>query len=248
MGVSDTDLRGRAQFPTTSWTAVQKLQRPGAEERRDQLRRLVEYYWKPVYWIVRQRWGKTTDEAKDLTQAFFTHVVLEDSFIKGYARERGSFRAFLRGALHHFLVDDVKGQARQKRGGAAITLSLDDDDEKMVAHLEDTRHLPPDEAFDKAWDRFVIHTAVDILRQRLEAEGHPEAFAVFRRYDLEGESKEASYADIGRDLALSPDRVKHALGRARAALREIVTEIVRGYVDGPEELSAELRATFRSPR
>jgi hypothetical protein len=39
-------------------------------------------------------------------------------------------------------------------------------------------------------------------------------------------------------------QVKHALLLARAAFREIVTELVRGYVDDPADLATELRRLF----
>ena len=91
-------------------------------------------------------------------------------------------------------------------------------------------------AFNAALER-TLESPICLLRR----EGNSLSFEVLKRYDLELDRQELSYADLGKELGISPDRVRHALVHARAALREIVTEIVGGYVDGPEHLGAELR-------
>jgi hypothetical protein len=82
------------------------------------------------------------------------------------------------------------------------------------------------------------------LERRLGAQGKAREAALWRRYDLEGGSDELSYADVARDFDLSVPQVKNALLLVRGMLRDVVTEIVRAYVDGPEELAAELRSLY----
>ena len=50
------------------------------------------------------RTGASTDDAKDLTQAFFTRV-LEKGYFKEARQERGRFRAFLLTAVKRFLIN-----------------------------------------------------------------------------------------------------------------------------------------------
>jgi hypothetical protein len=90
----------------------------------------------------------------------------------------------------------------------------------------------------------VVTRAVRLLESRLRAEGKDAVFEAFRRYELEAERRESSYADLGRELGLSPAQMRHGLMYARAALREIVTAEVRDYVDGPDDLARELRNLF----
>ena len=86
-------------------------------------------YWKPVYKYVRLKWRKSSDDAQDLTQAFFAKA-----FEKGYFRRirptKARFRTFMRTCLDSLRrrperqLDDKAGK-RLKRGGDTRILSLD---------------------------------------------------------------------------------------------------------------------------
>lgn len=204
------------------------------------MRRLIEEYWRPVYWVVRHKWAKSDEDAKDLTQEFFASTLIERPLVRAFVRERGSFRAFLRAALTNFLRDVHKTARRQKRGGAAIVISFDA--KQDLRDLPDLATLSPEAAFDAAWRRLLLGRALGMLERRLEAEGKRVAFDVLRRYDLEGADVE--YGDVARDTGLTVLQVKRALAYAREALREVVTDLVCGYVDSPATLAEELRHVF----
>jgi DNA-directed RNA polymerase specialized sigma24 family protein len=59
-------------FPTTSWTLV--LRAAGPDARRSALEDLCAIYWRPVYAFVRRQ-VSDEEQAKDLTQAFFTRLL-----------------------------------------------------------------------------------------------------------------------------------------------------------------------------
>jgi RNA polymerase sigma factor (sigma-70 family) len=229
-----------AAFPVTSWSLICQLKDSQTGDRDRHLERLLGLYWAPVFCVIRHGWAKTDADAKDLTQEFFLSVVLEGTLMKNFAPDRGSFRAFLRGAITNFMRDEIKAQTRQKRGGGMRPISLDDDGVDLGKLVPDAEGLSPEQVFDAAWTRIVLARALKVLEQRLRADGREPALEAFRRYDL-GASGAASYREIGEDLGLSPDQVKHALAEARDTFRDIVTSIVRGYVDGPEELVREMR-------
>jgi hypothetical protein len=48
------------------------------EERQRALEVLIAAYWKPVYKYIRLRWEKDNEQAKDLTQEFFFHLLEDD--------------------------------------------------------------------------------------------------------------------------------------------------------------------------
>lgn len=208
--------------------------------------RLVEQYWRPVYWVIRNHWGKAHADAKDLTQEFFAHTVFEGGLVQKFAPERGSFRAFLRGALTNFLSDAKRTAERVKRGGQTRIISLDDEIGDDSALLGDLRSLSPEDAFNHAWNHWVAARAIERLRQRLEADGKAAFFEVYRRYELESDREAPSYDQVGADLGLKAHQVKYALTHARQQMRDVITGIVRDYVDGPDDLAAELRL-FRPP-
>ena len=82
---------GPRRFATTRWSLILAAGDPHSAE--SALASLCEIYWFPVYAFVR-RTGASTDDAKDLTQAFFTRV-LEKGYFTEAKQERGRFRSFL---------------------------------------------------------------------------------------------------------------------------------------------------------
>jgi len=245
MGQTDTVLGGAGRaFPTTAWGVLHDARGGAAPARRESLERLVAAYWKPVYCAIRQGWGKGNEDAKDLTQEFFASEVLEGPLLGRFDPARGSFRAFLKGALSNFMGHAARDAARKKRGGDARVLPLRMDDADLSQLLPDTQALPPDAIFDRAWARVVFGQALRLAEQRLRDEGKPAVFEVFRRYDLEGDGAGASYADVGRALGLDADTVKNHLTRARHEFRQAAADVVYDTVDSPEELAAELKRLF----
>jgi RNA polymerase sigma factor (sigma-70 family) len=226
----DTEIGGAGRaFPRTTWALVRSNRDPQA------LERLVSEYWKPVYCLIRRTWGKSNEEAKDLTQEFFATAVLDGTVLKNFSPDRGSFRAFLKGAISNFMRDAAKFAHSQKRGGRVKTISEFDVSELVP----DTRS--PEEAFDVAWRNVVLNQAVGRLKERVK----PEVFEVFRKYDLDPQRE--SYQAVGRPLGLSADTVKNYLTKARAELRRLVAEIVSDYVDNQADLSIELQDIYGAP-
>ena len=84
---------------------------------------LCEHYWYPLYAYVRRR-VVNVDEAQDLTQAFFEHVI-DKQVIARADRSRGRFRTFLLTALKNFLANEWNKARAEKRGGKRRQLSLD---------------------------------------------------------------------------------------------------------------------------
>jgi RNA polymerase sigma factor (sigma-70 family) len=242
MGISDGGIDGDREFPSTAWSVIVHARDAGAPDYAQQLGRLVELYWRPVYSVIRHGSGRSHDDAKDLTQDFFATVVFDRELLRVYAPERGSFRSLLRTALARFLHDVARGAGRQKRGSGKLPVSLDGISE--LAADPTVENLTPEQIFDSAWNQAVLTEAVARLEQRLRAGDRAAVFEVFRRYDVDGDSAEASYAEVGQEVGMTVPQVKHALREARAAFRELVTELVQGYVDDPANLTAELRSLF----
>jgi RNA polymerase sigma-70 factor (ECF subfamily) len=247
MSNPDAGPPGAREFPSTSWSAIRHGADANAPDYRNHLERLVRLYWRPVFTVIRRLWSKTEDEAKDLTQEFFTTRILDGSLLRSFSPDRGSFRGLLKTAIANFVLDVRKEGQRQKRGGGVSVISFDGTDGTLGDSLPDTSAATPDELFDAAWRDLVMARALEELEHRLTEAGKRTSFEVFRRYDLDPQREQRSYAKLGTELGLSGDRVKHALTEARLALRDIIIEIARDYVDGPQELASELR-TLLGPR
>lgn len=236
MNSADTSIGGGQDFfPETPWSSVLTCHRD-APERKERLNRLCGLYWRPVYRFVRVAGGAGVEDAKDLTQDFFAHV-MEDDFVVRHDPDRGRFRSFLKGALRHFLSNDRRDRGRRKRGGGRSIVPIE------VTEIESSRFAQesasPDEIFDRQWARDVVRQALPVLRERLK----PDAWKVFESYDLRAEGR-PTYAALGREIGLSADDVKNRLTSARAQLREIVLERVTEYVTSRGELEIEMRELF----
>jgi DNA-directed RNA polymerase specialized sigma24 family protein len=109
-------LPGGGRFATTHWSVV--LQAAGHEsspQSQAALEKLCRAYWYPLYTFIRRQ-GRGPEEAQDLTQQFFVHLLESDSFGRADP-DKGRFRSFLLGALKHFLINEWQREHRLKRGG-----------------------------------------------------------------------------------------------------------------------------------
>jgi len=241
-----TDIGGTGrQLPVTSHTALATLKDADPAKRDAELERLVQVYWKPVYCLVRRHRAATNEDAKDLTQDFFTEVVLKGTFADRYSPEKGSFRAYLKGALHNFLSKRTRDDRREKRGGHLKITSLQVGEADLEDLVPNDAAIAPEEAFDRAWRTIVLGRAQQLLQARLASQGKGLYYEVFRRYDLESDAS-TSYDGIARELKISTDDVKNYLTRAREEFRNSVRAVLCESVGRPEDLASEWDALFGS--
>src|SRR5205809_3659262 len=112
-------------FASTRWTMVLdsgESQTP-PEQALNALSELCRIYWRPIFLFLRRQ-GSNPDDAQDLTQSFFAHLIES----RAYARadpDKGLFRSFLLGALKHFVAHAVAHDCTKKRGGGMILAQLD---------------------------------------------------------------------------------------------------------------------------
>ena len=236
-----------SKFPATRWSAIVAARSEDAAERARALETIVTAYWKPVYKYIRARWGKSNEDAKDLTQEFFARVIEKD-FLGSYDPAKARLRTFLRTCVDGLVANQVKAARRLKRGGDAPHLSLDFD----AAEVELARSRLPapgaletiEEYFEEEWIRSVFSLAVESLRQQCEARGKELQFRLFERYDLDDSGTRPSYADLARELGVSVSDVTNYLSFARREFRRIALEKLREMTATDEEFRGEARSLF----
>ena len=111
---------GPRRFQTTRWSLILAAADPQSATADEALASLCEMYWLPIYAFIR-RTGVSAEDARDLTQAFFTRV-LEKGFFGQARQERGRFRSFLLTAVRHFLANQRDAEQALQ---AAVTLPCD---------------------------------------------------------------------------------------------------------------------------
>jgi RNA polymerase sigma-70 factor (ECF subfamily) len=228
---------GRHRFATTRWTLVVAAGGTTSPESQAALAALCEAYWFPVYAFVR-RGGRSVDDAKDLTQAFFARV-LEKGYFAEARSERGRFRSFLLSCLSHFLSNEYDRQVALKRGGGQPVLCLEfDDGERKYLH-EPVDHVTPEHLYERRWALSVLDSAMARARASYEESGRSDLFAALRRY-LTGDEP-ASYAELATTLTTTEGALRVAVHRLRREFARSLREVVAETVETPEEVEGELR-------
>jgi DNA-directed RNA polymerase specialized sigma24 family protein len=151
---------GAASFHTTRWTIVMKAAQSQAQGGQSALAELCRLYCYPLYIFARRR-GHSPDDAQDLTQSFFLHVVERRAFT-GVDRLKGKFRSFLLASFQNHLSDQIDRTRRLKRGGDKEFVRLD-----AELFLDPNNAITPP-SYDEVANRIQVTTgAVKTLIHRL---------------------------------------------------------------------------------
>lgn len=229
-----------SRFATTHWSVVLAAADPATTESRAAFGALYEAYSQPLYGFVRRR-GHPPADAQDLLHDFF-HALIEKNSLQSVVRERGRFRAFLLGALRHFLANDWHRNQRAKRGGATTILSLD----QMLAGVEQRLQVAatngPDAEvlFDREWAHALLARVMRSLREEWAAAGRADQFAGLRVY-LTRPGDGVSYQHSGVVLGMNEGAVKVAVHRLRRRFRELLHREVANTVGPAGDVEDELR-------
>jgi len=230
-------------FKTTHWSVVLEAGRrdsPGADVA---LATLYQNYWHPVYCYAR-RLGRSPEDAKDLSQAFFLRLVEKD-YLKDLDRETGKFRSFLLVVLKRFLANEWDRANRQKRGGGCHIVSIDAQDTELRYLAEPVDHRTPDKEFDHRWALAVLERVGNRLNAEMVEEGKAIVFAELRGF-VSGDGGGASYSEAATRLQMSEGALRVTVHRLRHRYRELLREEIGSTVDDPAKIDEEIRQLFLS--
>lgn len=226
------------RFLSTHWSVILQAKDPDSPESREAMEELIRRYWKPVYHFVR-RSGCGVEDAKDLTQGFFS-VVFEKSYLSKADPEHWRFRTFLRVILKRFLSDQRDRERAVKRGGDRHRIPLDFAEAETM--FLSTKSEGPEAAFQREWARTVFQGALDRLKAELADAGKRRWFDVFRRfYGLDGDREPQRYAEIASELGMAASDVTNFLHRTRRRFREVLVGEIRPGLVREEDIDRELR-------
>ena len=233
------DPGGPRQFATTNWSVVSRAGRGEASRGRaaEALAELCRVYWYPLYAFVRSR-GYSSDDAQDLTQAFFAQVIETRGFASA-DRERGRFRSYLLGAMKHFLANEWHRSNTRKRGGHLRFIEWEALDPEPRYAETAARRDDPERLFDRAWAAESVAAALRALRDEMSRAGKSVLFDALKG-SLTGED-EFSREEIAARLNLSTGAVKVAVHRLRKRYRELLRAIVAETVSSEADLDDEMR-------
>jgi len=222
-------------FLTTSWTLVSEAARTGDTRAQAALGELFGLYWKPLYRYARRQ-GQSTADAEDLVQGFFAHL-LQGGGLRLADRDRGRFRAFMLGALRHFMANEWRREHRQKRGGFAPHLSLDWQDAESGLRLDPEDPRSPDRLFDREWAMALLDGVLDELERKEPGFRQWKPFLSLSRERL-------SYAEMAREFGMTEGAARVAAHRLRKRYRQRVRDAIAVTLTDSSMVDEEMQALF----
>jgi len=202
------------------------------------LEELIRAYWFPLYAFIRRQ-GNSLQQAEDLTQGFFAHL-LENDRLTTVDRSKGKFRSFLLAALKNFAADQRDKAHAAKRGGKRRALSLDTvvAEAHYAKELADT--MTPERLFERSWAITVLNQVVLRLEREYAQRGKAAAFEALR-HCLDGQADGQSHAEIGRQVGMSEGAVRVMAHRLRRRYRELLRDEIMQTVADSELVDEEIR-------
>lgn len=221
---------GREQrFATTRWSIVLAAGQGASRESRQALESLCETYWLPAYAYVR-RIAADVEEAQDLTQGFFAHLLERDAIAKADP-DRGRFRAFLLASLKNFIANERDKARAEKRGGGTAPLSLNLAAGESRCQIEPSHEVTPEKLYERRWVLTLLDQVLDSLRTELAAAGKEPQFEQFKGALL-GEMTQADCKAAAKSLGITAAAAKQAAYRLRTRYRELFRrEVARTVAD-----------------
>ena len=208
---------------------------------RDALSKLCQTYWPPLYAYVRRR-GCSPEDAQDLTQGFFAHL-LEHKAVATVNRDKGRFRSFLLASMNHFLSDEWDKARAQKRGGGKV-ISLDTQSSESWLSRQPSETLTPEKAFELRWAITLLEQVYRQLEEEHRRQGKSPLFDALRT-TLAGPGNSAPYAELALQLGMNEGAVKVAVHRLRQRYRALLRETIAATVGSEGEVEEEMRDLLR---
>ena len=243
--MKDTNLESRnaepTQFPVTQWSLVVAAGQDDDARSYVALTCLCQTYWYPLYAFVRRQ-GRSREEAQDLTQGFFAHLI-EKRALGTVDRTAGKFRSFLLTSLRNFVANEWERARAQKRGGGQSVISLDAAYAEIRFDLEPADHASPEVLFERNWALALMEQALARLRAEQSEAGKTAQFAALQPC-LMNEADAPRYAKLAAELATTEAAVKMAVSRLRRRYRDLLREEIAQTVNSPAEVEEEIRHLF----
>jgi len=197
---------------------------------------LCTKYWRQMYEFVRQR-GSDSNDAKDLTQAFFTHLIEKEAF-KKIDLAKGKVSSFLMAALTNFLYNEWDKRQSLKRGGQRQIVSLEETGSDHIYACE-----PLGSELERPWASNLTEKVMTQLKREYAAIGRTELFETLEP-GIMGETGPGAHARWAAILRVNEGSVRVALHRLRRRFGELLRREIALTVAGPTEVADEIRNFF----
>jgi RNA polymerase sigma factor (sigma-70 family) len=242
MKPNESRARGNAgRFRTTRWSVVLLSAQSHVPGSRTALADLCRLYWYPLYAFVCRR-GYNVEDAQDLTQGFFLHL-LEGNSLRQVGSEKGKFRSFLLASLKNYLFDTFDREKSVKRGGQIEFVTLDSESSEERYREDAADSLTAEKVFDARWALTLLDHAIGRLRKEYATQGKTAIIDALQPFlDLASNPNLPSYKEVAEKLHVSLGGVKTLIHRLRKRYSELLREEVARTVTDPQAVNEEIHA------
>lgn len=214
----------------TRWSLVWRAGYGDTREMRLAREELARIYWQPVFHYIR-RSGVSQDNAQDLTQGFFEHLIQQNLFASA-DRDRGRLRGYFFAVLRRYLINEWRrGRHRERE----VPLW---EDEKAL----DSMSLAPDREFQRQWALATVHRALETTAAAYAATQRAELFEQLRPF-LDGSADDRQYTLLAASTGKGEGALRTAVFRLRRDFRAQLSSLVARTLDHPtpEAVRDEIR-------
>jgi DNA-directed RNA polymerase specialized sigma24 family protein len=230
-----------ARFPTTYWSRIVAARDRLTPEAREALAGLCDVYWYPLYAFIRRK-GHGPEEALDLTQDYFAHL-LERGTVAAADATKGRFRSFLLADCTRFLADRREHDRAARRGGGVAPLSIDARDAEGRYLLEPSHDRTAERLFERDWALALLEVVLVRLRREYEGSGRAQVFEVLKVVLTIG-PRPVPQAELAARLGTTEGAVQVAVHRLRRRYRDLVREAIAATVGDGVDVEDEIRDLF----
>jgi RNA polymerase sigma factor (sigma-70 family) len=208
--------RTGAPFPVTVWPVTQDLEA------------LCKLYWPPIYAFLR-RTGKSPEDAKDLTQGFFVHILARSRLERAHP-EGGRFRTWLLKCLKRYLLNewDKLNAERRGRGIEFVSINIPEAEHVVASCLSGTE--TPEQAYDRQWRGTLMKRVVLRLREEYAKTGELQRFDALYPF-VTDEAERGDYAKVAANLRIKPGTVRKAAHDLREKFKSLLREEIAQTAD-----------------
>ena len=225
-------------FPSTKWTILHKLQNRGTLSTEEEAAAALEYictcYWRPIRAHLRYL-GKSEEDADDLTQGFFAHLVEKKILMKADSG-RGRLRTFLIAALNQHIVADWRRNRSEKRGRDIEFVAYD-----SLAPLPDSAEGTDHAKFDRVWAELVFERSLAALERFYRAKGKKDLIEGLAPYLGKFDEGADEMAPLADQLGITLSALRVYLHRARKRFGDCLRDELRALQTPEEDIEDELR-------
>jgi DNA-directed RNA polymerase specialized sigma24 family protein len=240
-----TENSREMRFRTTQWQLVLDSQNCNSPRHCEALAELCSLYWYPLYAFARRK-GLEAQDAEDLTQSFFLHL-LEKGALQQVRAGKGRFRCFLLASFRNHISVWRQHQVAAKRGGGCRLFSLDAPRAEERYDFEPAADWTAERLFDAHWAKLLLDRVMRRLSEDYRRKGKQMIFERLSGHlRVESELEARSYEASAKVLGLSVAGAKTLVFRMRKHFGRLLREEVARTVVDPADIDAEIRALYQA--